>query len=360
MNHYVDPAAKVVANLDRVQKWREGGRAAPVTIEIDLSNRCPLGCDNCHFAHTHVRGPWASMKGRLLPLAHDPGGDLMDMKLLRQLLVDASEMGVRGIVWSGGGEPTSHPDWHRAVEMAAQLGLKQGLYTYGGALSKMGEARDIAGRYLSWAVISLDWPSAELYAKHKHTTQDHFEAACAGVRFLRHTKVTVGASFLLRADSWHLAGQMYGLGRSLGADYTTFRPSIETDPAHPLRPTGDRTWVAQATTMLEQLADQPDVELSVERFQEWADWKDHGYTTCCGPSLSTSVTPDGRLWICVNRREYKGSCIGDLKVSRFKDLWAVHPGGHVVDKDCRAMCKLHPVNQALEVLLRDVPHPEFL
>jgi MoaA/NifB/PqqE/SkfB family radical SAM enzyme len=69
--------------MDRLQAIRDGKRPAPINAEIDLSNRCSLGCEWCHFAYTHTRGPLAK-SDRLRDAI--PGGDLMDTDLAKSIV----------------------------------------------------------------------------------------------------------------------------------------------------------------------------------------------------------------------------------------------------------------------------------
>lgn len=357
---YIDPHGKAVSReaLSRVWQWQDGSPAAPMTIEIDLSNRCDLGCQGCHFAYTHTRGPWASTKGRALPMAHDAAGDMADPAIVRQLLTEAAAMGVRGIVWSGGGEPTLHPDWPDLVRHAHDVGLEQGIYTHGGRIAA--DTAELARSLLAWVVVSLDAADEHAYAAYKRVSTARFHAACNGVRHLVGGSAVVGVSFLLSDDNWVQAAKMLTLARTLGATYTTFRPLIETSPAEPARIAADRTWVSWCEPLLRELAKEQDVELDVSRFLAYRDWQGHGYAQCHGPTLSTTVTPDGRVWICPNRREFAGSCIGDLRVESFPALWARHAGAWTVDRDCRAMCRLHPVNATLNAVLAPRQHEAFI
>jgi hypothetical protein len=102
------------------------------------------------------------------------------------------------------------------------------------------------------------------------------------------------------------------------------------------------------------------VELDVDRFLAYRDWAGHGYTACEGPQLTTTITPDGRAWVCPQRRGIVGSELGDLRRESFADLWARHPGRWTVDQDCRAMCRLHLVNQQMAVLNTSRPHEAFV
>jgi MoaA/NifB/PqqE/SkfB family radical SAM enzyme len=354
---YISPSAKVLANIDRVVDWRRGRHVAPVTVEWDLSNRCTLGCTACHFAHTHTRGPWATQK-RVLPMAFDPCGDLADTAVVMRALQEMAHAGVKGIVWSGGGEPTTHPDWLPIVQAAAEAGLEQGMYTLGGLLTEETGAR--LAQLASWVVVSLDCADAETYAAEKGVPAARFEAACAGVQSLAGGPATVGVSFLLHAENWRRADAMLALARELGATYATFRPAIHADPQHPATATDDRSWISNALTTLTWLAQASDVEIDVSRFLAYRDWSGRSYAQCKGIQLTTTVTPDGRVWVCPQRRGFRGSSLGDLSRESFAAVWAKHPYAWTDFSDCRVMCRLHTVNEQIAATEGPVLHGAFV
>ncbi|MGE0363350.1 MAG: radical SAM protein [Vicinamibacterales bacterium] len=355
---FIDPRGKALRHLDRLAGWHRGEQPAPVTLEWDLSNRCPYGCTGCHFAYTHTRGP-LTRTARVLPMAHDRAGDLADTTLVLRVLEEAAAAGVRSVVWTGGGEPTTHPDFAEIVEHAAGCGLQQGLYTLGALMGW--DALEAVRTRCAWVVVSLDHADAITYADEKRTVPDNFAKAIAAVSHLGRGPVTVGVSFLLHARNYtQAATKMLPLARSLGAAYTTFRPLVETSPAFPGALAGDRRWVREAELLWPALAAEPDVEVDPARFREWATWQGHGYQTCYGIRLNATITPDGRLWVCPNRREFAGSCVGDLRTESFAAVWARHPGHWTVDASCRAMCRLHPINETLAAVEAPRPHEAFI
>lgn len=358
---YIAPASKVLGHVDRLVDWRRGLKPAPVTVEWDLSNRCVLGCQDCHFAHTHVRGPWVS-KSRVLPMAFDSCGDLADIGIVERAIGEMSRAGVQAVVWSGGGEPLTHPKWIDAIELAAERGLQQGMYTLGGLIDEWSGAY-LAER-LQWVVVSLDCADAETYAAEKGVPKDRFDAACAGIRFMAGhkcgNKAAVGVSFLLHQGNYRRAGEMLALARTLGATYTTFRPAIRTSPDQPSICSDDRTWITEALPQLWDLAQSSDVEISVERFKQYRDWSGHGYGSCRGVQLNATITPDGRVWVCPQRRGNPAGLLGDLRDESFARIWSKHPGQFTVDAGCRVMCRLHPVNQTIADLERPRVHGVFV
>jgi GTP 3',8-cyclase len=362
---FIDSRSKVLRYVDRLSTWREGGKPGPVTVEWDLSNRCSLGCQDCHFAHTHTKGPWVA-KTRHLPMAYDGTGDLADTELALNVLPDLYRAGVKGIVWSGGGEPTLHPDWQRIVAKAAGIGLQQGMYTLGGHLTE--QSATFLGEKASWVVVSLDAPDPHTYAKEKGVPEARFEAACQGIRWLsavRRRRVlksgaVVGVSFLLHDGNWQRTGVMLGLARELGATYATFRPAIRFNAHRPSTTDDNRSWVTQALWTLQRLSEEADVEIDVDRFLQYRDWQGHGYVTCYGIRVNATITPDGRVWICPNRRGMPGSCLGDLRTESFRALWARHPASFQVNEQCRVMCRLHPINEVLHAIESPQQHEAFV
>lgn len=354
---YIDPRAKVFRHLDRLTAWQQGEKPAPVTVEWDLSNRCSLGCQDCHFAHTHTKGPWTK-KPRTLPMAFSGTGDLADADLVARVLAELGLAGVRGVVWSGGGEPTLHPGWREIVSTAWANGLEQGMYTLGGHFTP--ESAWLLAKAATFVVVSLDASDPDTYAKEKGVPRSRFQDACDGIVLLTGHKAAIGVSFLLHAQNWTRAEDMLALTRMLGATYATFRPAIHFQPNHPAQPSDDRTWIAEALPTLKALERESDVEIDVQRFVEYANWQGHGYDTCQGIRLNTTITPDGRVWVCPNRRGMAESCLGDLREESFSAIWARHPGQFAVNANCRVMCRLHPINTTLHAMAQPRAHEAFV
>lgn len=349
---FITPS-KVFRHLDRLAQWERGGSASPVTVEVDLSNRCSLGCQSCHFAYTHVAGP---RKGSAAPEGFSSTGQLADLDVFTRAFREMREAGVRGLVFTGGGEPTLHPQFEEFVRAAE--GLELGMYTLGGHLP---DARAVLVRErFTWMVVSLDTVDATTYAREKRVPESRFQEACRGVRRVAGGRATVGVSFLLHAGNWQQIEQMVALGDTLHADYVTLRPTIETDTSDLSRIAGDRSWVTDALPTLIRVAASPYVEVDPDRFVAYRDWQGHGYPTCYGIRLVTQITPDGRVWVCPNRRGIAGSELGDLTRESFAEIWQRHPGQWSDLSGCRAMCRLHKVNTTLAQVYAPRPHEAFV
>lgn len=351
---FIDPRGKLLGHLDRLAALKAGHNPPPVNVEIDLTNRCSLGCEWCHFAYTHTRGPLAGKRDK--PAGAVSGGDVMDHALAFHIVEQLAACGVRSITWTGGGEPTLHPKFNVMLDRAHTLGLDQGLYTHGGHIDS-GRAW-LLKQQATWVYVSLDECDRDSYRQSKGL--DYFERATNGVRLLAEAEgpATVGVGFLLHRGNWARAWEMVDLARGLGADYCQFRPTVQYTQDAPGAVAEDTGWLTDCIELLSSIH-APDVVCDLSRFEMYRDWRGHGYPTCWWAGLSTVITPNGKVWTCVNKREHAGAEIGDLSRESFAEVWR-RAGPVAVDGGCRVLCRGHVANTSLAVMMADQPHGNFI
>lgn len=346
---YINPRAKLYQHLDRIAALTTDTKQPPVNVEIDLSNRCNDGCKWCHFAHTHTRGPLAHKRSVTT-------GDLMDTELALAIIYQLHQYGVRSLVWSGGGEPTLHPDFDRIVSACK---LPMGMYTNGTLITP--HRAELLKARLAWVYVSLDAATGDEYAAAKGVTPNQFDRAVQGIRELVRApgQATVGIGFLLNAGNWRNANTMQALGQELGADYIQFRPTILYKPNAPGEIEGSTDWIPDALYTLENMHAEPGIEVDLNRFRMLREWAGHGYNTCWWSGLQTVITPDGRAWACLNKRGYEGAVLGDLNDDTFEAIWQRAPI-QAVNGSCRVMCRGHIPNTELSAMREPRAHGEFI
>lgn len=352
---YIDPAAKLFQHLDRLQGLKTGLRLPPVNVEIDLSNRCSLGCEWCHFAYTHTRGPLTGKRAK--PEGAVAGGDLMEVGLAKSIVDQLANAGVPSVTWTGGGEPTLHPAFDEIVEYT-DLKLHQGIYTHGGHIDAA--RAELLKRTMTFVFVSLDAKDAKSYQRDKGV--DRFDLACQGIVNLAAAEgdATIGVGFLITEQNWRGAHAMALLAARLGADYAQFRPTILYDQDAPDRPAEDLAWMSRAVSFLrENFAQLPHVEIDLDRFTRYQAWDGHGYETCWWSGMQSVITPNGKVWTCVNKREHPGEELGDLSLEPFVDVWGRQMLARV-NGNCRLMCRGHSSNLALDEIMKPRPHSAFV
>jgi len=102
---------KIKIHFDWLKKYLSTGNKdviAPICLEIDPSNRCPLNCQHCYWKNFRASSRAQLPEERLLSLVNE-----------------AAELGVKSIIWTGGGEPLSNQATCKAVMLSHSLGLEK-------------------------------------------------------------------------------------------------------------------------------------------------------------------------------------------------------------------------------------------
>ena len=95
---------KISGFADRIATDRR-----PVTADIFLTNYCNEKCKYCRFAHTE--------------------GDYMNYDTFVSYALRLLDMGVRGFILTGGGEPSLNPDFYKICRWLQLKGIRYGVNT---------------------------------------------------------------------------------------------------------------------------------------------------------------------------------------------------------------------------------------
>lgn len=148
---------KVVWHGDRLASLRAGEQVVPLQVHFIISDLCN---HNCHFCAYRMDGGF-STEQFADGLNRNPNRMIPVEKCL-EILDDMAELGVKAVQFTGGGEPTCHPDHLQIFEHALNLGLECGLVTNGYILKPGWEV--ILPRF-KWVRVSVDAGTSETYSR---------------------------------------------------------------------------------------------------------------------------------------------------------------------------------------------------
>jgi MoaA/NifB/PqqE/SkfB family radical SAM enzyme len=109
---YTSNSVKLLKHLDKLKKIQDNEPPSPVMAHISIINACNLTCSFCCFANRDLT-------------------DRLPLERVKKALDSFKKIGVTGIEFTGGGEPTLHPDFEEIVNYSHSLGFKLGLCTNG-------------------------------------------------------------------------------------------------------------------------------------------------------------------------------------------------------------------------------------
>lgn len=89
---FTSNSTKLLKHLDKLKRLQDGESPSPVMAHISLINACNLTCSFCCFANRDLT-------------------DRLPLERVKKALDSFKKIGVTGIEFTGGGEPTLHPDF---------------------------------------------------------------------------------------------------------------------------------------------------------------------------------------------------------------------------------------------------------
>lgn len=195
MNPYTTD--KILWHPDRLAVMRAGGRPVPVNLQLIISDYCNQDCHWCAYRASgglsveQFAGP-----DKTGAISHNPLR-MIPAEKVREIVNDAAEMGVKSITWTGGGEPTVHPQHLQLFDQALTLGLDCSLNTNGVIFRKGWQ--DTLPRF-AYVRFSIDAGTPEEYARIRRVP-----AAMYGIA-LEHMEA------LVREVNEHETGSVVGAG----------------------------------------------------------------------------------------------------------------------------------------------------
>jgi MoaA/NifB/PqqE/SkfB family radical SAM enzyme len=154
---------------------------------------------------------------------------MMSKKQLFSVIDQLADIGVKGIEFCGGGEPTLNPYFGEALVRLRKKGMSAGLLTNG--TNVKGNLAEVAVETLSYIRISLDAATAGTYAtvKRPKSSASGFDAVVSNIKTLvllrkkYRSKVTLSVKFLVSRLNEFEIEKAAELANRLGVDSLQFK-----------------------------------------------------------------------------------------------------------------------------------------
>lgn len=334
----------------------EVGTTGPLIVELDTTEACDLACPGCVSEELMEAGRKFS-SDRLMEI----GKELKDI-------------GVKGVVLIGGGEPLAHPKIGDFMKYLGENDISIGITTNGSFIHKY---MDIIAEYSSWTRISMDAATTEMFSKLRPTKGggSKFDLIVNNMKKLAKVKKgKLGFSFLIRTEIEGInipsnINEIYDaalLAKDIGCDYFEVKPSYQyrNNAVHSLVK-HDKSKMDQARKEIERLE-----ELVTDKFSiikaitldaslDGADYdQPKNYKMCPATELRTLITPSG-VYVCPYWRGKEQYNVGSAITTSIKDIWASEKRKNIknfldASKHCPFHCLRHESNLEVYKLIEQV------
>jgi len=208
---------KAAWHQERLDTFRAGRIPPPVHIHMILSDLCN---QDCHFCAYRMSGGLSSelfvggSEGARIG-TNNPKRQMPTDKAL-EIIEDCAEMGVKAIQFTGGGEPTVHPQHLEIFHRAQSLGMDTALVTNG---LKLDPTSPVI-RALKWIRVSIDAGDAEAYARVRRVSPGQFRMVWHNVVALANAPYTgtLGIGFVVTPENYHGLVEAAMRAEGAGAD----------------------------------------------------------------------------------------------------------------------------------------------
>lgn len=341
---------KILKHLDNVQQWVRGGNPPPVTMELDMTNVCNHRCPECIVDY------FLTTDNNSLP-----------KETAMRIVEELAEAGVKGLMFTGGGEPLCHPNTPEIVELAKNLDMDVGFITNGELFSEYSAEKILLNSL--WIRVSLDAGSPEVFQKTHYKSEISFNNIIEKLKLLvrikheRQADCTIGVGFLTSHESRKDIERATLLCKEIGVDYIQFRPmQIHHGGSFEYNWEDVRYDIEEC---LKHATDNFHVLFSKHKY-DMMERQDFGrdYGKCYGHQFASVVSANGKMYLCCHLRGYEKYCLGDLKKNSFLEIWNSNQRKKAVEninfKDCIPLCRCNTFNQILWNISNPQNHINFL
>ena len=331
--------SKVLLHKDKLYELQKQDIVVPVCCEIDLTDGfCNNKCRHCFFSTNTKNTPI-----------------IMQLDRLKSVLEELKALGVKAIEFSGGGEPTTHPDIVDIINYTYNLGFDIGIVTNGNLLNKLYSVLD----KFSFIRISLDSASPDTYEKvHGVNTFDIVINNIRGaVDLIGGNKIGIG--YLIVPHNKEDIISCVKLARNLGCRFIQYRPAS-------LEKSVDNSYWHSAYEEVKKAESYATSNFQV--FNAGIKWghlsQERNYHKCSTSSLVAVIKANGDVPLCVLKRNEKENILGNIYQNSFKDIYFSHKHLDIIHNNdlskCRKPCKHDSYNIMFESLKSHLLHENFI
>ncbi len=351
---------KIAYHRARVEAWLGGQRVAPITMDMALTQKCSYACTFCYAG-----------------LQQNPSSPVA-WEIYEHFLNDCVEIGhkkgegVRAISLVSDGESVENSCYYKFLLKGKENGIDMALGT-NGAKIKDDEIPGLVNT-LTYIRFNINAADPASYAQIMGTSQKNYHKVIQTIQqFVRAKReqksdITIGLQMVLLPEYSDQVIPLALLGRELGVDYTVIKHCSDDESG---RLGVNYNWYKSKLAIeLFHTAE----ALSTPAYSVQAKWskfmtgRDRKYSRCYGTPLLLQISGTGIIAPCGSffHKKYSRYHIGDIKTTRFKDIWASteymevirHLASDKFDarKQCATLCLQDKVNEALsEIVDQNIP-----
>ena len=363
-NKTVYATSKALSHRESVEQLRAGQQPYPIHVELIISDFCNHDCGFCAYRMSgYTSNELFQIDEGQSRKARNPRRMIPKEKCF-EILDDCKAMGVKAIQFTGGGEPTIHPDFCSIVGYAQSLGFDTALITNGNMLVDS-EQRALI-RNMAWVRVSVDAAEPTYYMAERGVAMGAWDRLREGVLDLRddlkgvEDGPVVGAGFVVTPGNWKQMHNACRLFMNWGFHNVRLGLMFNPDGADIFQKFRDSMDIL-AKSCVEDF-DSDDFRV-ISRVTEKLGELDQGapdFEFCGYQHYTTYIGGDLNLYRCCVYAYNEHGLMGSMVGQGFKELWdsqAKQDDFSAFDPHACKYCQFSEINTTINAAVKDKDMP---
>lgn len=348
-NKYSD--YKIFSFPEKLESFKSGEIAAPIYVRVKPTNRCNMDCWWCIYSDSNRKKGEGEHEHLRTPMHSDMNeSDSIPIDKMHQILEDFSEMGVKAVTYSGGGEPLFYKHIVEVMRKTLDLGIDLSIITNGELLS--GERADVLASS-KWVRVSMDYTSQEEMVRFRRVGKGSYERVIKNLSdfsVIKDDDCDLAVNYIVHRDNFDDLVVFAKEMKECGVENVRFSPMWTPDLQGYHDPIIER--VNEQLQEISSLVDDGFSVNSTYVIEGHADVR--SYPRCYYTEIVPVIGADQNIYTCHNKAYDNSGCIGSIKDGSFKDVWMAS-AEFFSNFDPRNMCSNHQcANDNKNLIIKDL------
>jgi radical SAM protein with 4Fe4S-binding SPASM domain len=280
---------------------------------------------------------------------------MLNTATISKALTDAKALGLKGVSFTGGGEPMVHKEFVKVLKHAHNTGLDCGLITNGSAINPSNAEELVES--LKWIRISMGGGNRESYKNVQGV--DHFDRVLENIKTLSERNfeagqpVNIGVRVLVTEQNVESLCNLAGELVKYKVNYLQFAPDMFTKDEGKFWNDNKTQQIFRDTEAILQTKNIKLLTAGYLKDQPRLDYPE----MCYAHFFQVAVTAEGNVVFCKNARGADDFVIGNINDNTMEEIWNGEKNkaleSWIKPANCGLLCK----NMQLNVAMEDTLHP---
>ena len=349
-------SSKIAWHSKEIEALKRGASIAPKHVQLIISDLCNQNCNFCAYRMDGGFSTEQFVEHTSKGLVKNPNRMIPTEKCY-EIIDSCVGMGVKAIQFTGGGEPSVHPDFNNILSHAQLKGLETALVTNG---TRLPEEHIIEN--LSWIRVSLDAGTEKTYEYIRESKL--WNKVIKNLEILGSVKgPKIGVGFVITKDNYRDLDKVCWLVKSLKIPYIRMTAMFSDEGSNYYH--HHRSTIERRIQSAKDCYNDDDFKI-IDLFTHRLDDLDKGspkHKFCGYQHFTVYIGGNQKVYRCCTTSYTKHGEIGDLKNMSFFQWFQEHSYGVYKDFDARTChhCQFHKQNEIVNYLLDSDPvHVNFV